>query len=264
MIKFKKIITLISSLCLFLIFCFILSPNKLSVKAAELNTDYQNPNNRQINCSKIKYPLLRFICFILVRNKPTPTPTPTISPTPSSTVKPTSTPTPTAIPTATTTPPPTKTPTATITPSPTTTATPTATNTPVPTPTSIPTETPTQTPTPIILPTETPTPSPTSTPSPTLTPTPLPSNVYIDIKDNAFVPSYVVVALGGRVWWKNLDTIDHAVRASCYGQPDCPISGLDCPPLSTNERCTYVFNQIGIFDYLDYLHPSEQGKVEVK
>jgi plastocyanin len=78
----------------------------------------------------------------------------------------------------------------------------------------------------------------------------------VDIRDLAFEPADIEIAIGTTVTWTNNDTVPHTATAS-DGSFD---SGVFDPGASFS----YTFDEAGMFDYSCLIHPEMQGSVVVR
>lgn len=78
--------------------------------------------------------------------------------------------------------------------------------------------------------------------------------VQVEIKDFAFNPAELTVAVGSTVVWTNSDAISHDVKSATFN------SSL----LSTGQTFQQKFTTAGVYDYACSIHPSMKGKVIVK
>ncbi len=83
---------------------------------------------------------------------------------------------------------------------------------------------------------------------------PAPKNVSVEIKNFAFTPETVTIAIRGRVTWINKDNGQHTVDGKDFG------SG----PLGPDESYSYEFINPGTYPYKCRLHPYMEGTVIVK
>jgi len=79
--------------------------------------------------------------------------------------------------------------------------------------------------------------------------------------DSCYVPSKTEIKQGESVTWVNEDVAFHSVTSGSYGEP----SGLfDSKYLDPEGSFTFVFENIGAFDYFCTLHPWMKGQVIVQ
>ena len=102
--------------------------------------------------------------------------------------------------------------------------------------------------------------TPTITPTPTVAATIVPTSteetttIDIAIQENAFNPADVTIKVGDTVVWKNMDSMQHAVR----------IEGENSHYLLVGESFSHTFEEEGTFLYICSYHPKERGTIEVK
>jgi plastocyanin len=90
---------------------------------------------------------------------------------------------------------------------------------------------------------------------------PTAEEVNVDIVDFEFKPAEVTVKVGTKVTWKQVGpTVHNSVAKAPFGRTPM----WESPLLKVGEKFSYVFNQVGTFDYLCTIHPSMTGKVIVK
>jgi plastocyanin len=76
----------------------------------------------------------------------------------------------------------------------------------------------------------------------------------VEIKEFAFQPSTVEVAVGGTVTWANADSATHTVKGEGWGSGD----------LAQGATYENTFATAGTFPYSCGVHPSMTGEVVVK
>jgi plastocyanin len=108
--------------------------------------------------------------------------------------------------------------------------------------------TPTPFPAASVTPTEAPTGNVSSSPVPSL-----PQSAAVTIKDLAFNPDVVRIAVGGSVTWTNQDGTAHTVK----------FSDTESSSLGNGAAYTKKFDAPGKYDYNCGIHPSMKGAVEV-
>jgi plastocyanin len=103
------------------------------------------------------------------------------------------------------------------------------------------------------------TPIPVATPNAEATPATAaaPMQVNVEIREFAFQPPVVEVAVGGSVTWTNHDRFPHDVAQLPAG------SGFSSPQLGDGESFTQTFDTPGVIDYFCPLHPTMTGQVIV-
>jgi plastocyanin len=77
----------------------------------------------------------------------------------------------------------------------------------------------------------------------------------ITIHSFAFMPKTLTVKVGTTVTWTNQDQTIHSIV--------CPGLKLKSDPLDTNDSFSYVFREIGNYEYSCGLHPFMKGQVVV-
>ncbi len=76
----------------------------------------------------------------------------------------------------------------------------------------------------------------------------------VSIKDFAFNPDSVTIAVGGTVTWKNNDSTTHTVKGVDFESGN----------LKPGDTFSQTFDKVGTFDYSCAIHPAMTGKVTVK
>ena len=79
--------------------------------------------------------------------------------------------------------------------------------------------------------------------------------------DSCYVPSKIVIKQGNSVTWVNEDVAFHSVTSGYYDEPS---EIFDSGYLDPEESFTFVFENIGIYDYFCTLHPWMKGQVIVE
>jgi plastocyanin len=98
-----------------------------------------------------------------------------------------------------------------------------------------------------------------STTTPTATPTTVQSTTQaesntITIQNFAFSPATLTVKKGTTITWTNQDSAPHQIKSNSFNSPK----------LATGQSFSFVFNDIGSFDYSCSIHPSMTGKIIVQ
>ena len=101
---------------------------------------------------------------------------------------------------------------------------------------------------------------PTAAPLPTVLPAPQSGSIDIvpdpsGHLDGVFQPATAHIHVGGKVTWRNLDTVDHAVVA------DNGAFNIDV--LSPGQAKSWTPTHPGTYTYGDYLHPDMHGTIVV-
>jgi len=79
--------------------------------------------------------------------------------------------------------------------------------------------------------------------------------------DSCYTPSKIVIKQGNSVTWVNQDVAFHSVTSGYYGKS----TGLfDSGYLDPEGSFTFIFENIGIYDYFCTLHPWMKGQVIVE
>lgn len=79
--------------------------------------------------------------------------------------------------------------------------------------------------------------------------------------DSCYTPSKIVITQGNSVTWVNQDVAFHSVTSGYYGEP----TGLfDSGYLDPEGSFTFIFKNIGTYDYFCTLHPWMKGQVIVE
>ncbi|MCE9653125.1 MAG: cupredoxin domain-containing protein [Nitrosarchaeum sp.] len=79
--------------------------------------------------------------------------------------------------------------------------------------------------------------------------------------DSCYTPSKIVIKQGNSVTWVNEDSAFHSVTSGHYSEP----SGLfDSGYLDPEESFTFIFENVGTYDYFCTLHPWMKGQVIVE
>lgn len=79
--------------------------------------------------------------------------------------------------------------------------------------------------------------------------------------DSCYTPSKIVIKQGGSVTWVNEDVAFHSVTSGYYDEPS---EIFDSGYLDPEESFTFVFENIGTYDYFCTLHPWMKGQVIVE
>lgn len=79
--------------------------------------------------------------------------------------------------------------------------------------------------------------------------------------DSCYIPSKIVIKQGNSVTWVNEDVAFHSVTSGYYDEPSAI---FDSGYLDPEESFTFVFENIGIYDYFCTLHPWMKGQVIVE
>jgi plastocyanin len=80
--------------------------------------------------------------------------------------------------------------------------------------------------------------------------------------DRCFIPSTVVIGVGGTVTWTNDDTAAHTVTSgSAENGPD---GMFDSSLLMAGKTFEHTFEEAGEYDYFCVVHPWMTGKVIVE
>lgn len=77
----------------------------------------------------------------------------------------------------------------------------------------------------------------------------------IDIRNNAFDPTPVTIAVGTTVTWTNRDAVAHTVTAA---------GSFDSSALGQNTPFSHTFNAAGTVDYVCTLHAGMNGRIIVQ
>lgn len=79
--------------------------------------------------------------------------------------------------------------------------------------------------------------------------------------DSCYTPSKIVIKQGNSVTWVNEDVAFHSVTSGYYDEPS---EIFDSDYLNPEESFTFVFENIGTYDYFCTLHPWMKGQVIVE
>ena len=79
--------------------------------------------------------------------------------------------------------------------------------------------------------------------------------------DSCYIPSKIVIKQGDSVTWVNEDVAFHSVTSGYY---DVPSEIFDSGYLDPEESFTFVFENVGTYDYFCTLHPWMKGQVIVE
>ena len=79
--------------------------------------------------------------------------------------------------------------------------------------------------------------------------------------DLCYIPSQITIKEGDSVIWINEDSAFHSVTSGFY---DDPSDLFDSGYLDPFESFSFVFEEIGVYDYYCTLHPWMYGKVIVE
>ena len=79
--------------------------------------------------------------------------------------------------------------------------------------------------------------------------------------DSCYTPSKIIIKQGNSVTWVNEDAAFHSVTSGHYGKPN----GLfDSEYLDPEQSFTFIFENVGTYDYFCSLHPWMKGQVIVE
>lgn len=79
--------------------------------------------------------------------------------------------------------------------------------------------------------------------------------------NSCYIPSKIVIKQGNSVTWVNEDVAFHSVTSGYYDEPSAI---FDSGYLDPEEPFTFVFENIGIYDYFCTLHPWMKGQIIVE
>ena len=79
--------------------------------------------------------------------------------------------------------------------------------------------------------------------------------------DSCYIPSKIVIKQGNSVTWVNEDVAFHSVTSGYYDEPS---EIFDSEYLDPEESFTFIFENIGTYDYFCTLHPWMKGQVIVE
>jgi len=79
--------------------------------------------------------------------------------------------------------------------------------------------------------------------------------------DSCYTPSKIVIKQDDSVTWVNEDVAFHSVTSGFYDQPN---DLFDSGYLDPEESFTFIFENVGIYDYFCTLHPWMKGQVIVE
>ena len=79
--------------------------------------------------------------------------------------------------------------------------------------------------------------------------------------DSCYTPSKIVIKQGNSVTWVNEDVAFHSVTSGYYDEPS---EIFDSGYLDPEESFTFVFENIGTYDYFCTLHPWMKGRIIVE
>ena len=79
--------------------------------------------------------------------------------------------------------------------------------------------------------------------------------------DSCYTPSKIVIKQGNSVTWVNEDVAFHSVTSGYYDEPS---EVFDSGYLDPEESFTFIFENIGTYDYFCTLHPWMKGQVIVE
>ena len=86
---------------------------------------------------------------------------------------------------------------------------------------------------------------------------PKPVRREVQIKDLAFVPAMMVVAVGDTLVWRNQDLFPHTATAD-------GAAGWDTGPIPADSTRSAVARRPGTFNYVCRVHPTMRGQVVVR
>ena len=78
--------------------------------------------------------------------------------------------------------------------------------------------------------------------------------------DSCYTPSKIIIKQGDSVTWVNEDTAFHSVTSGYYDEPS---NLFDSGHLDPEGSFTFIFENIGTYDYFCTLHPWMKGQVIV-
>lgn len=79
--------------------------------------------------------------------------------------------------------------------------------------------------------------------------------------DSCYIPSKIVIKQGDSVTWVNEDVAFHSVTSGYYDKPSVL---FDSNYLDPEESFTFIFENVGTYDYFCTLHPWMKGQVIVE
>ena len=79
--------------------------------------------------------------------------------------------------------------------------------------------------------------------------------------DSCYTPSKIAIKQGDSVTWVNEDVAFHSVTSGYYDEPS---EIFDSDYLDPEESFTFIFENIGTYDYFCTLHPWMKGQVIVE
>jgi len=82
-----------------------------------------------------------------------------------------------------------------------------------------------------------------------------PGETHLTIDNFTFTPGAITVPVGTRIVWENNDDIPHSVVETT--------GKFHSAALDTEDKFSFTFDRVGIFDYFCGLHPHMTGKVVV-
>ena len=103
---------------------------------------------------------------------------------------------------------------------------------------------------------------PTVSATPTLQKTPSVSDNTIRINKTGFYPAIITVKSGSIVRWVNADTTSDAALYNPTHRI-AVVNIVDSQLLSPGEGWSWIFDQPGVYDYSDMIHPDMKGTVIV-
>ena len=77
----------------------------------------------------------------------------------------------------------------------------------------------------------------------------------VEIKNNAFNPSDVTIAVNGHVDWKNSDAVTHVIKFD---------NGTTCGTVMGGQTKKVRFSAAGLYPYHCTIHPTMKGTVNVQ
>ena len=86
---------------------------------------------------------------------------------------------------------------------------------------------------------------------------PVPVRHTVDIRDLAFGPAVLEVAVGDTIVWSNHDLFPHTSTVD-------GAAGWNTGPIPADSSRSVVARRPGTFDYICQLHPTMRGKVIVR
>ena len=99
-----------------------------------------------------------------------------------------------------------------------------------------------------------------STPTTTEPSTTKPTSATVQVRNIAFEPTTIKIAVGDTVTWTNEDIVRHTVTSGIPGEPD---GQFDHPLDAEGAQASVTFDEAGTFTFYCELHHAMTGEIVV-